>query len=390
MSKTHSPISPSNFERRMLCPGSLNAEKGLPYTTSVYAETGTMLHDKVNEYITGAKWLYTDEHDDIIFPFYHNLTEQQQTAVIDAGKYYRDLTFSNLQVVKEIHEQTFSLDFLMPGMQGTADSVLILYDKEKNRCQIHVIDYKFGQGVAVKAQDNYQLMLYALGVYMHPEISNVVRYKCNLGSNQQPFRFTTAHLHIVQPYLENSRWDLSDEQLTSLITGSRMQLIKTAIANAQEENAVRIPSTKACQFCKAKPTCYALNSLVPTLNNKDTKELLAAKVRLLSDEELGRIYDNKDLIKTYLTSVEEYIKEKLETGEFLNYKLMPKMSNRKWIDEAESVLRDKLGEDAYEKKIIGIGRAEKLIGKDEVNRLTKKELGENQIVKLDYSIEKYL
>ena len=69
---------------------------------------------------------------------------------------------------------------------------------------------------------------------------------------------------------------------------------------------------------------------------------------------------------------------------------MPKMSNRKWRDEAESILRDKLGEDAYEKKLIGIGRAEKLIGKDEVNRLTKKELGENQIVKLDYSIEKYL
>lgn len=379
MSKTHSPISPSNFERRMLCPGSLNAEKGLPYTTSVYAETGTMLHEMVNKYIT-----------DDYFITSLNLTEDQQNAVSNAGNYYLELKSSNLTVVKEIHEKTFSLDFLMPGMQGTADSVLILYDKEKNRCQIHVIDYKFGQGVAVNAYENYQLMLYALGVYMHPEISNVVKYYCNLGSNQQPFRFTTAHLHIVQPYLENSRWDLSDEQLTSLITGSRMQLIKTAIANSQEENAVRIPSTKACQFCKAKPTCYALNSLVPTVNNKDTKELLAAKVRLLSDEELGRIYDNKDLIKTYLTSVEDYIKEKLETGEFLNYKLMPKMSNRKWRDEAESVLRDKLGEDAYEKKLIGIGKAEKLIGRDEVNRLTKKELGENQIVKVDYSIEKYL
>lgn len=394
MSKTHSPISPSNFERRMLCPGSFNAEKGLPYTTSVYAETGTMLHDRVNRYITGLPWLYTGKRDDMFFPVPQYLTEEQEKAVTDAAHYYLELKLerknSNLTIVKEIHEKTFSLDFLMPGMQGTADSVLILYDKEANKCQIHVIDYKFGQGVAVKAQDNYQLMLYALGVYMNPEVNNVIKYYCNLGSNQQPFRFTTAHLHIVQPYLENSRWDLSDEQLTSLITGSRMQLIKTAIANSQEENAVRIPSTKACQFCKAKPTCYALNSLVPTVNNKDSKELVAAKVRLLGDEELGRIYENKDLIKTYLTSVEEYIKEKLETGEFLNYKLMPKMSNRKWIDEAESILREKLGEDAYEKKLIGIGRAEKLIGKDEVNRLTKKELGENQIVKVDYSIEKYL
>jgi len=227
MSKTHSPISPSNFERRMLCPGSLNAEKGLPYTTSVYAETGTMLHEMVNKYIT-----------DDYFITSLNLTEEQQNAVSNAGNYYLELKNSNLTVVKEIHEQTFSLDFLMPGMQGTADS----------------------------------------------------------------------------------------------------------------------------------------------------EELVAAKVRLLGDEELGRIYENKDLIRTYLTSVEEYIKEKLETSEFLNYKLMPKMSNRKWRDGAESVLRDKLGEDAYEKKLIGIGKAEKLIGRDEVNRLTKKELGENQIVKVDYSI----
>lgn len=379
MSKTHSPISPSNFERRMLCPGSLAAEKGLPYTTSVHAETGTMLHDKVNSLITVYKDSWTE-----------GLKEDQIEAVKDAASYYNSLKNTSLDIVKEIHEQTFSLKFLMDGMQGTADSVLILYNKEENICEIHVIDYKFGIGVPVKAKDNYQLMLYALGVYMHPSINDIVKHYCNLGSHQQPFRFTTAHLHIVQPYLENSRWDLSREELTSLITGSRMQLIRQAIINASEPDAVRIPSTKACQFCKAKPTCYALNSLVPSVNNKDTKELVAAKVRLLTDEELGSIYENKSLINTYLNSVEEYIKEKLLTGEFLNYKLTPKLSNRKWIDEAEEVLVSKLGDNAFEKKLIAIGKAEKLIGKEEVNHLTKRELGEDQIVKVDYSIEKYL
>jgi len=46
MKSQHSLISPSNFERRMLCPGSLNAEKDLPEQTSVYAEEGTMLHER--------------------------------------------------------------------------------------------------------------------------------------------------------------------------------------------------------------------------------------------------------------------------------------------------------------------------------------------------------
>ena len=172
--KTHSLISPSNFERRMLCPGSMEAEKDLPYKTSVHAEIGTMLHDRVNKMITvgGREWI-------------EGVTEEQRIALVKAASYYNDLKNTCFEVVKEIHEETFSLKFLMDGMQGTADSVLILYDEDTNRCHIHVIDYKFGVGVPVKAHNNYQLMLYALGVYMHPEINNIVKYKCNLGSHQQ-------------------------------------------------------------------------------------------------------------------------------------------------------------------------------------------------------------
>lgn len=379
--KTHSLISPSNFERRMLCPGSMEAEKDLPYKTSIHAETGTMLHDRVNQLITA-------ENTDWI----EGLTDEQQIAVVNAAAYYNNLKFGTLEIVKEIHEETFSLKFLMDGMQGTADSVLIMYDKDTNRCHIHVIDYKFGVGVPVKAHNNYQLMLYALGVYMHPEISNIVRYKCNLGSNQQPFRFTTAHLHIVQPYLQNSRWDLTPEELTSLVTGSRMQLIKQAIVNANEPDAVRIPSTKACQFCRAKPTCPALNAMLPAVDKSGDKHLIEAKVRLLTDDEIASIYERKDIINMYLKSIEEYIKERLSKGEFANYQLRPKLSNRKWNVKAEEFLVDKLGDKAYEvtKKLIAIGKAEKILGKNAIKDLTVRVEGEDEIVKIEHSIEHYL
>ena len=109
--KTHSLISPSNFERRMLCPGSMEAEKDLPYKTSVHAETGTMLHDRVNQLITA-------ENTDWI----EGLTDEQQIAVVNAAAYYNNLKFGTLEIVKEIHEETFSLKFLMDGMQGTTVS----------------------------------------------------------------------------------------------------------------------------------------------------------------------------------------------------------------------------------------------------------------------------
>ena len=379
--KTHSLISPSNFERRMLCPGSMEAEKDLPYKTSVHAEIGTMLHDRVNKMITvgGREWI-------------EGVTEEQRIALVKAASYYNDLKNTCFEVVKEIHEETFSLKFLMDGMQGTADSVLILYDEDTNKCHIHVIDYKFGVGVPVKAHNNYQLMLYALGVYMHPEINNIVRYKCNLGSNQQPFRFTTAHLHIVQPYLENSKWLLTPEELTSLITGSRMQLIKQAIVNANEPAAVRIPSTKACQFCRAKPTCPALNSMLPAVDKSGDKNLIEAKLRLLTDDEIASIYERKDLINMYLKSIEEYIKERLSKGKFANYELRPKLSNRKWSVEAEEYLAGRLGDKAYEvtKKLITIGKAEKILGKNAIKDLTVRIEGEDEIVKVEHSIEHYL
>ncbi len=86
----------------------------------------------------------------------------------------------------------------------------------------------------------------------------------------------------------------------------------------------------------------------------------------------------------YVKSVEEHIKNKLEQGSFLNYALRPKLSNRKWNDDAYDYLVENLNEEAFEvnKKLITITKAEKLLGKEEVNKLTIREEGHNEIVKI--------
>ena len=359
MKTQHSLISPSNFERRMLCPGSLNAEKDLPEQTSTYAQVGTMLHERTALYIE-----YLNTRIDKKLPWHSGLFEDDKNAVQEAGDYFNKLKYvEDTVVLYEAHEKKYSLSFIYHDMKGTVDSVLLLRNIKTQDVILHVIDYKFGKGVVVDAFENYQLIMYVMGALEDVEINSKITGKLHI------------NLHIVQPYIRNSNWELTDiEQLKFLGYKAREKYI--GIANdCYKPDAPRIASKKACQFCKAKSTCPALAKFVP-----DTK----TKIGELSDSEIANIYDNKDLITMYLKSVEEHIKSKLEQGSFMNYTLKPKLSNRKWNDDAYDYLVENLSEEAFEvsSKLIGITKAEKLLGKEVINKLTIREEGANEIVKI--------
>ena len=347
MQNKHSPISPSNFERRMLCPGSLNAEKDLPEKTSKYAEEGRLLHERVVECINFDNWSRA-------------LTEGQKEAVADAVIYFNDLKLDKI-VIKEIHEKTFDLSFIYPEMKGTADSVLMTKDDD-GIYDLHVIDYKFGKGVAVNAYQNYQLLLYYLGVVNNSEIKTILEGKKH-----------NVHLHIVQPFLSNSVWTL-DENDKLIFTN--IEMYQEVANKCYKSDAIRIPNEKACKFCKAKPTCPTLAKFVPNVK---------IKLDELPDEQIAAFYDNRELILLYLKSAEQYIRDKLELGNFFNYALRPKLSNRKWTDEGINYLNETLGEDAVEvtQKIIGITKAEKLLGKETIAKLTIKEEVGDEIIKIN-------
>lgn len=381
MSK-HTLISPSSFERRMLCPGSLNAEKDLPVTTSVYAEKGTMLHDRVNKLINGHKDWKKD------------LPEDLQEITKKAQEYFYSVKLDKETII-DLHEKRFNLDFLTPpfeDMGGTVDSMVLCYNKKDKTYELHVIDYKFGMGVRVEAYENYQLMLYLLGAL------NDFNFLKILEDNIPKFKATNIHkylkvfLHIAQPYLSDSCWELREDELKSLLYGKRINFIKNVIDNAYSEEAVRIPSKKACQFCRAKATCSSLADTVPKIDNIKDKETILARIRLLSDAEISNIYDKKDVIILYLDSIEEYIKNRLSEGSFADYELQDRLSNRKWTDTAEEHLIKLLGDSAYEttKKLISITKAEKLLDKKDIINLTTKEVIDKKIVKQNYSIEDFL
>ncbi len=101
-------------------------------------------------------------------------------------------------------------------------------------------------------------------------------------------------------------------------------------------------------------------------------------VDTLPDEKLSMILSNKKLIESWLKAVEDHISHALlEGGEFPGYKLVAGRSLRKWAneDEAQTQLIELLDDNAFEKKLLTVAKAEKALGAKR-----KKEI-ENLIIK---------
>ena len=81
----------------------------------------------------------------------------------------------------------------IPEGTGQSDCVIV-----SDKC-LHVIDLKYGQGIIVDAENNTQLMIYALGSALH---------------FLSIYDFTTVKMTIFQPRRENnSSWTISLDEL---------------------------------------------------------------------------------------------------------------------------------------------------------------------------------
>jgi len=364
MTKKHAKLSASGSSKWLNCPGSVEAESKIPNKQSVYAEEGTLAHEladiclkkglEAKKYI-GYDILYAPEKSGII-------TEEMAKFVQEYIDYVLAHETKNSQLYTEDR-----VDFsnIVPDGFGTMDAAILDYDT--GIC--HIFDLKYGKGVPVDAVENTQAQLYALGFYNELKCLDVIK---------------SFKIHIVQPRIFNySSWEITLDDLVKF-----GEYASKKANEALAPNAPRTPGEKQCKWCNAKATCPALkeytediiSSSFEDLNEDKAKEL-GYSIDVTADNDLKLILDNKKLIEDYLKSVEEYVYDRVLIGEkFKGYKLVEGRSNRKWIDEAEEILKNKLGDDAYEKKLIGITAAGKKLKKDEVEKLTYKPEGKLQLV----------
>lgn len=353
--KKHAKLSASGSSKWINCPGSIEAESKIIKKQSVYAEEGTLAHEladtclkkRVDASTFIGKTISVESDGKVLSTV---VDKEMAKFVQEYIDYVLSFETKNSQLYTED-----KVDFsnIAPDGFGTMDSAILDYDT--GVC--HIFDLKYGQGVEVSAIENTQGQLYALGFYNELKCLDVIK---------------SFVIHIVQPRKWNfSEWEISLKDLVAF-----GEFAKKKAQEALTPGAKRVPGYKQCEFCSAKASCTALDKFTQEIISADFDNLDEVDSESVTDERVKLILDNKQLIQSFLSAVETRAFERLVSGEKIpGYKIVEGKSNRKWIDDAEAKLIEKLGDEAFEKSLIGITAAEKKLNKKEVNDLTYKPQG---------------
>jgi hypothetical protein len=243
--------------------------------------------------------------------------------------------------MNSLYEHKVDFSEWVPGGFGTCDAVIL---KGKT---LHIIDLKFGRGVQVYAENNPQLMLYALGAWSEIEMLQDL---------------DTIMLHIVQPRLDHTdRWSISVPDL--LAWG---EWVRGRAALAMQPDAPRVPGDIQCRWCRAAGSCAALHAHTSQIIGREFDDLDGVSLGDMTPDQTRLILENAGLIRAYLGAVEDRVHALLlGGGEFPGWKLVEGRSIRKWSDEAqaETALVGAVGDAAWEKSLLSPAKAEKLLGK---------------------------
>ena len=202
---------------------------------------------------------------------------------------------------KVLIEQRLDFSCYVPDGFGTGDC-LIVADK-----LLHIIDLKYGQGVLVNAEENPQMMLYALGALRI--------FDCL-------YDIETVSMTIYQPRRENvSTWVISVAELRDWAE----KTLKPKAELAFKGEGEYCPGSW-CQFCKAAVKCRA---------RADAKLQLAkyefAQPPLLSDAEIGDILGKLEDLTKWANELMAYAQDAAVNHgkQWPGYKLVESRTNRK-------------------------------------------------------------
>lgn len=353
----HALLNASGFSRWGHCPPSARLCEGLPDRTSEYAEAGRVAHAiaelkarkyflepmSIRTYHAQLKKLKSDPHYD----------KEMDSATDEYLEYLKALAMSlgkaAPSVALEIH---VDYGHIAPEGFGTSDCVMVTPDT------LCIVDYKNGAGVPVEAEQNGQLMLYALGA--------LKLYGPIYGDTLQKI-----HLAIVQPHAGGIKeWDLSVDELNHW----GEHVAKPAAELAWEGKGDYAPG-EWCRFCKVKARCTARAAKMLALEDEYQMGLPAGmpgaaerNTHLLSDAEVGACLEGASYLEAWVKDLKDYaFTTILNGGEIYGYKVVEGRGSRDWadLDTAFEVLAQRGVDEAllWERKPVTPPALEKALGK---------------------------
>ena len=204
-------------------------------------------------------------------------------------------------------EARLKLTEFIPEGFGSSDAVIIY------GTSLEVFDLKYGKGVKVEADENPQMMCYALGAYCGPG---------------ETYDIADVRMTILQPRLRHeSSWAITAPDLLHWAHNS----LKPAAQLAFRGEGEQVPG-EHCRFCKVAAKCRALADYTLRV----TKEKTEPGVMTL--EEIAALLPHFSTIKSWISSVEEYALEAALEGDTVpGYKVVEGRSLRKISDPRKAM-----------------------------------------------------
>jgi hypothetical protein len=295
-------VGGSTAKRVMNCPGSVVlVNKMPPKPSSEHADRGTLLHDVISEFLDQdgkpiTDWLGRTHEDQV-------LTQELLDEKLVVALELLDEIDPKKELMYEV-ETRVGFGELLPGVFGSTDLVGRIGSRAV------VLDWKFGDGVVVTAEENEQLMFYAAAAMRTAETAWAFE-----GA-------TEIELIIIQPPMVR-RWVTDKARIAQF----ERDLVK-AVAAAQQPDA-KIQHGDHCRWCAAKPICPKMTGAVD--------RALVTQLKEIDVDTLGRYLKNADLLEDWIKDLRGLAMQLLEKNlPVPGYKLVQKQARRKWSDESKA------------------------------------------------------
>lgn len=283
-------VGGSTAKRVMACPGSVVLVQRMPPSpSSKYAEEGTMLHGVIEQLL------------DSDGPMPADLTEDQKTklefclSAIDEIDPNKKMTYATeVRVAFADNQDIFgSVDLI--GRVG--DTAIVL-------------DWKFGDGVMVEAEESPQGLFYAAAA-METKATQWAFYGA-----------TELEIIIVQPP-HIRRWVTTFDRVAQF----KKDLMRAVRLAGQPDAPLEVGDH--CRWCAAKPICPKMTGLA--------ERTLQTQLAAIDGASIGVYLKQADLVEDWIKSLRELAFTMLENDRPVpGYKLVAKRAIRQWADEEKA------------------------------------------------------
>jgi len=313
----HSLISPSGASRWANCPGSVRLTMKEESKGNAAAQRGTDIH-QVGELMLGGKEFEIGQScgRDTTYPSFDGaeMFWVDKSILEEAGNYH-DYVMAIMDANPEAELHIESKVSIYPDLdvEGHVDACVVSNDA------LHVIDLKTGRG-AVSAENNMQLMLYAIGLDNEHEMF---------------YDYERIVLHIVQDngaIHNTNKWECTLDELLDF-----SQWIYERAKSALSGDAPCEPGETQCKWCSHAPKCVALYEEAQKLIANEFESLEEDEPTSVPMEQVITFLEKEGLVTQLFKAYRQRITDELMAGKEVNgYKVVRAIKRKKWINEVEA------------------------------------------------------